>query len=136
MERRTAWQLFIILVGIIAIGLAGCATGPSAVAPGKTLPEMLKSAGFRAYPAATPDQVKHLKTCPPDTLMVQERKGAVGCYAFADQKTDTMYIGDEAAYWRFKRALEQQEQKIEEQRIQDDPQFWPMWGSRWGGGGG
>jgi hypothetical protein len=133
MEKRTSF-LPVILVGLVAICLAGCATGPPAAAPAKTMPEMLTAAGFKAFPAATPEQVKHLKTCPPETLMIHERKGAVGCYAFADQKTDTMYIGDEAAYWRFKKALAEQQRKIEEQRIESDPQFWTMWGARWGGG--
>ena len=127
MERRTASLLSIILAGLVAICLAGCATRPTTAAPAKTLPEMLIAAGFKAYPAATPEQVKHLKTCPPDTLMIQERKGAVGCYAFADQKTNTMYIGDEAAYWRLKKALEEQEKKLEEQRMQDGPLFWINW---------
>jgi hypothetical protein len=134
MEKRTASLLFFVLVGVIAIGLAGCATGPTATAPTKTLPEMLKTAGFKAYPAASPEQVKHLKTCPSETLMIQERKGVVDCYAFADQKTKTMYIGDEAAYGRFKKALEEQEQKIEEQRIQNDPQFLQLWMGSQGGG--
>lgn len=97
MEKRTASLLSIMVVGLVAICLAGCATGPTATAPAKTMPEMLTVAGFRAYAAAPLEQVKHLKTCPPDTLMIQERKGAVGGYAFADQKTNTMNIGDEAA---------------------------------------
>jgi hypothetical protein len=133
MEKRTASLLFFVMVGVIAIGLAGCATGPTATAPAKSLPGMLTAAGFKAYPAASPEQVKHLKTCPSETLMIQERKGVVDCYAFADQKTKTMYIGDEAAYWRFKKALEVQEQKIEEQRIENDPLFWDLWKARWGG---
>lgn len=133
MGKRTASFVSIMLVGLVVNCLAGCATGPTTAAA-KTMPEMLTAAGFKTYAAATPEQVKHLKTCPPDTLMIQERKGAVGCYAFSDQKTNTMYIGDEAAYWRFKKALEEQEQKLEEQRMQDDPEFWPMWGPRWGGG--
>jgi hypothetical protein len=135
MGKRTASLLFFVLVGVIAIGLAGCATSPTATAPGKTRPEMLKAAGFKVYSADTPQKMAHLQTCPADTLMIHERPGTK-CYAFSDPNSKTMYIGDEAAYWRYRKALEGQEQKIEEQRIQNDPQFWQMWGSRWGGGGG
>jgi len=135
MEKRTASLLFFVLVGVIAIGLAGCATGPTAAAPAKTLPEMLKAAGFKVYSADTPPKMAHLQTCPADTLMIHERAGAK-CYAFADPTSNSMYMGDEAAYMRYRKALEGQEHKIMEKRIEDDPQFWPMWGSRWGGGGG
>jgi hypothetical protein len=135
MEKRTSSLLFFVLVGVIAIGLAGCATGPAATAPAKTRPEMLKEAGFKLFPAGTDQEKAHLQVCPSDTLMIHERAGAK-CYAFADPASNSMYMGDEAAYWRYRKALEGQEQKIMEQRIENDPQFWPMWGSRWGGGGG
>jgi hypothetical protein len=135
MEKRTASLLFIILVGVIGISLVGCAGAPTATAPAKTRPEMLKEAGFKAFPAGTDQEKAHLKTCPGDTLMIHERAGSK-CYAFADPTSNSMYMGDEAAYLRYRKALEGQEQKIMEQRIENDPQFWPMWGSRWGGGGG
>lgn len=134
MENRAAWLLLLFLIGAIGISLVGCATGPTTTAQGKTMPQMLTAAGFRAYPAATAGQIRHLKTCPPETMMIQERKGTAGCYAFADEKTQTMYIGDEAAYWRFKKALGQQGQRIMERKVQDDPDFWLNWGSSSGGG--
>jgi len=134
MKTRALPLLWVLLVGIFSLGLTGCATGATVAAPAKTLPEMLTSAGFKAYPAATPDQVRHLKTCPPETVMVHGRKGTAGCYAFADPKTNTMYLGDEEAYRRFRNALEAQEQKIRERQMEDDPEFWTIWGHRFGGG--
>ncbi|MFA4902288.1 MAG: hypothetical protein WC600_06030 [Desulfobaccales bacterium] len=133
MEKRTASLLFIMLVGAIVIGLAGCSTGPTATAPTKNMPEMLKAAGFKVYVADTPQKMAHLQTCPSDTLMVHERPGAK-CYAFSDPASKTMYIGDEAAYGRLQGLLEKQKQKIMEQRIQSDPQFWPQWVDSQGGG--
>ena len=133
MEKRTASLLFIILVGIIAISLAGCATGSTATAPAKTIPQMLKDAGFKAYPAETSQEMAHLQACPKNCLMIHERPGT-RCYAFADPASKLMYMGDEAAYRRLQDLLAKQEQKIEEQRIENDPQFWTMWGPRWGGG--
>jgi hypothetical protein len=131
MGKRTASLLFIILVGVIGLSLVGCAVGPTAKAPTKTLPEMLREAGFRAFPADTPQAMAHLKTCPADTLMIHERPGA-RCYAFADPATKSMYIGDEAAYQRLQTLLEKQQQKIRQQKMQEDPLFWQMWYTRSG----
>lgn len=133
MKKRTGTLLIIILIGIIGLCLAGCAGAPTATAPAKTRAQMLQEAGFKMYKAQTPQELAHLKVCPPETLMIHERQGAT-CYAFSDPATNTMYIGDEAAYWRFNDMLEKQAEKIQEQKIQSDPEFWPMWGPRWGGG--
>lgn len=133
MEKRKASRLFIILVGVIGISLVGCAAGPTVTAPAKTTPELLKEAGFKVFLAGTDQEMTHLQVCPKDTLMIHERPG-MRCYAFSDPISKSMYIGDEAAYWRFKALLEKKEQRIKEQRIQDDPEFWQMWGTRWGGG--
>ena len=76
-------------------------------------------------------EMTHLRGCPKDTLMVHERPGDM-CYAFADPATNSMYIGDEAAYQRLKSIMQRQQQPIQEQRIKEDPEFWKMWGSRRG----
>jgi hypothetical protein len=134
MGKSTVSLLLIILVGVIGVSLVGCAGEPTLkAAPAKTMPEMLQEAGFKAYLADTPQKAAHLKTCPSETLMVHERPGAK-CYAFSDPASQTMYVGDDAAYWRFKALLEKQEQKIIEQRIESDPEFWNSWGHAFGGG--
>ncbi len=124
-------RLFIVLVGTILIGLAGCATAPTAPTV-KTMPELLIEAGFKAFPANTPQEMAYLQSCPKDILMIQKKPGAV-CYAFSDPASKTMYLGDEAAYWRLQGLLEKQEKKIGEQRIESDPDFWINWGHRFGG---
>lgn len=131
MEKRTTTLLFIILLGVIGISLVACATGPTATASPKTRTQMLQEAGFKAYPASTGEEMTHLRGCPKDTLMVHERPGDM-CYAFADPATNSMYIGNEAAYQRLKSIMQQQQQPIQEQRFKEDPEFWKMWGSRRG----
>ena len=134
MEKRTASLLFIILVAVIGLSLVGCATGPTVTSTtAKTMPDLLKEAGFKAFPASTPQEMAHLQTCPKDTLMIHQRPGAM-CYAFPDPASKTMYLGDDAAYWRLQGLLQKQEQKINEQRLESDPEFWNSWGHRWGGG--
>jgi hypothetical protein len=132
-EKRIVLLLFFILVGVIGISLIGCAGAPTVTAPAKTMPEMLKEAGFKAYPAETSQEMAHLQVCPKDTLMIQKQKDTV-CYAFADPASKSMYMGDEAAYRRLQGLLEKQEQRIKEERIQDDPQFRVLWMNKYGGG--
>jgi hypothetical protein len=134
MGNRSAVLLFMLLLGAIGLSLLGCAAGPTVTATpaAKPMSELLKEAGFKAFPASTPQEMAHLQTCPSGTLMIQKRAGAV-CYAFPDQAGKTMYLGDEAAYWRLQGLLEKQEQKVNEQRIESDPEFWNAWGHRWGG---
>jgi len=124
-----------MLVMTIGLSLAGCATGPTSPAPVKTRTEMLKEAGFKEIVAATPQEKAYLKTCPANTLMIQHRPGAQ-CYAFSDPNSNTMYIGDEAAYQRFQNLLERQQEKINIQREESNPEFWTLWGDKYGAGGG
>lgn len=133
MGKRSGALFLVLLVGAMGISLVGCAATPTVTAPTKTMPEMLREAGFKVFPAETPQELAHLQVCPKETVMIHERPG-IRCYAFADPLGKAMYIGDEAAYRRLQGLLEKQQQRIREQRIQDDPQFWPMWGPRWGGG--
>jgi len=133
MDKKIASLLFIILVGVIGISLVGCAGTPTTTAPTRTMPEMLKAAGFKALPANTPQKMAYLQSCPRDTLMIHKRAGTE-VYCFVDPASSSMYMGDEAAYGRLQGLLGQQEQKIREQRIENDPQFWPLWVDTQGGG--
>lgn len=132
MKGKAVSLMFLFLIGFIGLSLVGCATEPTAAS--KSLPEMLSDAGFSPYVANTPQRKAYLESCPKNLLMVQEKKGAV-CYAFTEPNSNTVYIGDQAAYWRLKQKLSSQEQSIQEQRIESDPQFWNMWVDSQGGGG-
>ncbi len=132
MRRKTLMLLTGFLAGVLS--LAGCAAGPSATAPRQSMPEMLRAAGFKAYVATTQQQMAYLQSCPKDVLATQQRPGQV-CYSFADPATNTVYLGDKAAYDRLQQALAAQEEKVTEQRIQNDPEFWSLWESMQGGGG-
>jgi hypothetical protein len=133
MEKRTAALVGVMLVVVVGLSLVGCAGTPTATAPTKTMPEMLKESGFKAFPAGSEREKAHLQLCPKDTLMIHERPGTK-CYAFSDPATKSMYVGDEAAYWRLQDSLDRQQQKIRQQRIESDPEFWNLWMDSQGGG--
>jgi len=123
----------ILLVGVIGLSLVGCAAGPGATAQPSSMPGMLQAAGFKPYTADTPQRLAYLKSCPKDVLVTHERRGQV-CYAFTDPATNTVYLGDAAAYSRLQDALDAQQKKIETQIQESSPEFWRMWEDRQGGG--
>ncbi len=132
MEKRTASLLLIILVGIIGISLVGCAGAPTATVPARPCRNCSRRRFSRRFLRTRPRDGPSA-ILPAGTLMIHKRPGAV-CYAFPDQASKTIYLGDEAAYWRLQGLLEKQEQKINEQRRESDPEFWNAWGHRYGGG--
>jgi hypothetical protein len=116
------------LVGIIGLSLVGCAGGPTLRPQAKTMPELLTEAGFKAFPGNVPYEWEYMQKCPKNTLMIHTRGGTT-VYCYVDQATNTMYHGDEAAYQRLQTLLNQRQQKIPEQKIENDPLFWQMWES-------
>jgi hypothetical protein len=66
-------------------------------------------------------------------LMIHTRGGTT-VYCYVDQATNTMYLGDEAAYKRLETILKNSQQTIKEQKIENDPMFWDMWESSRGVG--
>ena len=133
MKRRWVSLLFGFLIGIISLSLVGCAAGPSGTASSQSMPEMLQGAGFKPYTADTPKKMAYLQSCPKGVLVTHERQGQV-CYAFTDPATNTVYLGDNAAYWRLQQTLDRQEQKIQTQKIESNPEFWQMWEDMQAGG--
>jgi len=123
----------ILLVGVIGLSVVGCAAGPGATSQPSSMPEMLQAAGFKPYTADTPQRLAYLKSCPKDVLVTHERRSQV-CYAFTDAATNTVYLGDAAAYSRLQDALDAQQKKIETQMQESNPEFWSMWEDRQGGG--
>ena len=137
MKKINLSLLIIFLVGIIGISLAGCAGGPTATtatAPAKPTPQLLSEAGFKASSGNTSKQIAYMQNCPKDTLMIHTRADT-NAYCYVDQATNTMYMGDEAAYQRLQNLLKSQQQTIREKKIENDPLFWDMWQSSRGIGG-
>ena len=69
---------------------------------------VLTAAGFRTFPADTPEKVAHLQKLPPLKLTPRPHNGQTQ-YAYADPYSCTcLYVGDEQAFQRYQQlALEQ-----------------------------
>ncbi len=133
MRNKMVSSLILVLVGIITISFLSYAGASATAAPTKSLPEMLTEAGFKAYPAETAQEMAYMKTCPKSTIMIHQQAGKV-IYCFAEPASNTMYMGDYAAYQSFQDLLKKEGQKIQEEKIESDPEFWNNWGHRFGGG--
>lgn len=121
---------------VLALMLQGCASTPSS--SGKSPRDLLLSSGFRQDVADEPGEIKHFQKVPSEQLLCYtDKSGSRKCYAFKDPATNSMYIGDEAAFQRYVgEAVKQQfDPKQTTPFTQpDDPQFWPIWVDKQGGG--
>ncbi len=133
-----------IAITLIMLALAGCAAfqpDPQAAADQKE--SLLSAAGFKMLPADTPDKLAHAQSLPQLKVKYFTDKDGTLHYWMADaQYCHCVYVGNEAAYQKFKQeqfqaqlaneqnqaAQIQAEAAQEEQMEFMDPMFvGPMW---------
>lgn len=121
---------------VLALMLQGCASTPTSAS--KSPRDLLLQSGFRQDVVDEPAEAKHFPKVPSDQLLCYtDKAGSRKCYAFKDPATNSMYIGDEAAFKRYveEAAKQQLAPKYTTPFSQpDDPQFWPIWVDKQGGG--
>jgi hypothetical protein len=94
--------------------------------------DMLAAAGFTVVPANTAQRQASLKSMPPHKFVQQVRNNAV-IFTYADPTIcDCMYVGNQAAYDRYRRDVFVKnianEQEMTAQMNQMD---WGPWGPGW-----
>jgi hypothetical protein len=83
------------------VSLAVCA-GMAACSPVQNKEDMLAAAGFTLVPANTPQRQASLATLPPHKFVHQVRNNMV-IFTYADPTIcDCLYIGNQAAYDRYR----------------------------------
>lgn len=133
MRGRTARSIYALLVMVIAVALAGCATAPTAST--KSPDNYLTAAGFKTRTANTPAQQAYLKRVPDRKLLAHKRNGTTR-YVFVDQKNQKVYVGNEAAFQQYLKLANQAklaQQQLQAEQQQSDPEFWSMWVDSQGG---
>lgn len=84
------------------VAIAACAT-PQERAVARE--DLLSAAGFTVQPANTPARVASLRSLPPNKVMQQTRGGTVS-YVYADPLVCAcLYMGDQAAYGRYRQEV-------------------------------
>lgn len=124
--RHLAFRLAALMACLAA---AACAT-PQQRAVDRE--DLLTAAGFTARPANTPERVASLRGLPPNKVVQQTRGGTVS-YVYADPLVCAcLYVGDQAAFGRYRQEVFQRrlanEQAMTAQMNQMDWDYGP-----WGG---
>jgi len=122
----------VLLLGLGFV-LAGCATTQGNRGP--DIKEMLASAGFKMWPADTPEKLARLEAFPQRELVRQEQRDGKVQYLYADATfCRCAYVGTEEAYRRYQQLA--QEKKVDHERAmaaraQSGAMDWRRW-SAWG----
>jgi hypothetical protein len=95
--------------------------------------DLLAAAGFTFVPADTPQRQASLRSMPPHKFVHQVHDNKV-VFIYADPTIcDCLYIGDQAAYDRYRQNVFVQHIANEQQMTAEMNQMdWGPWGSPWG----
>jgi hypothetical protein len=134
--RNRAVSVYVVVTAIIGIFLVGCATAPSG-STGNSQADLLAQAGFKAHPANSPEKMDYIKTLPPKKVVLNQYNDKPLYLVCVDPDSKQCYLGDEAAYERYKQLAIQQSISEDQLKVQEhrwDPQAWQMWVDSQGGG--
>ena len=133
MKGKADWFVVAVMVAVIGIALAACATGPSSTpAAAKSQLDLLKDAGFRTHTADTSQRQAYLYTLPAKKVVSNQYQGQTCYLVCTDPDSKQCFLGDEAAYKRYQQMAIQQSisedmHKVSEERF--DPEALQMWAS-------
>jgi hypothetical protein len=124
-----------VLAAVLGVAaLSGCVSTRQVVAQNE---DNLAAAGFLVRPANTPERQAMLNKLPPHRFVKRVRDDTVH-YVYADPLVcDCLYVGNQQAYSRYQRYLQQKqladEQETTAQMYADPVWNWGAWGP-WGPG--
>jgi hypothetical protein len=111
-----------LAIGAVAALAISCSTT-------KQTESQLSAAGFKIVPAATPAQITHLNSLPPNKITMTQRN-ATTFFTYPDAKNKVLYVGQQAQYQEYQK-LRQQQQMAEEQLKAEEGDArtsWEAWG--------
>jgi hypothetical protein len=124
-----------VMIIVIGMVMAGCATGPSA-SPTKSQPDLLNEAGFRMYTPSSSQHLAYIQTLPAKKVVSNNYQGKVHYLVCTNPDAKQCFLGDEAAYQRYQQLAVQQSIAEEHHKVSEersDPEFWGLWISSQGG---
>jgi hypothetical protein len=115
-----------------ALMLLATCIAMSACAQVQNKEDMLAAAGFTVVPANTPQRQASLTSLPPHKFVQQVRNNAV-IYTYADPTIcDCLYVGNQAAYDRYRQDVFVKNIANEQQMTaQMNSMDWGSWGPGW-----
>ena len=137
MKGRAAWLGLAVMMAVIGIFLAGCATGPSSgPAASKSQADLLKDAGFRMH-TAKDAHVAYVQTLPAKKVVSNKYQDKVLYLVCTDPASKQCFLGDEAAYKRYQQMAIQQSLSEDLHKVSEDrwdPEALQMWADSQGAG--
>ena len=125
-----------VLAGLVAIFLVGCATGPSGSAT-PSQADLLAQAGFIAHTPQSQQRMAYVQTLPAKKVVLNQYNQKPLYLVCTDPDSKQCYLGDQAAYDRYKQLAIQQAISEDQTKVQEhrwDPEAWTMWVDSQGGG--
>ena len=135
MKGKAAWLGAAVMMMVIGIFLAGCATGPSS-SSGQSQSDLLKAAGFRTH-TGQGAQLAYIQTLPAKKVVLNKYQEKPLYLVCTDPDSKQCFLGDEAAYQRYQQMAIQQSISEDQRRVfeeRSDPQAQQMWVDSQGGG--
>ena len=137
MKNRTV--LFYAMMGVvIGIFLVGCATGPSGSSATPSQSDLLQQAGFKIHTANSPQRLAYIHTLPAKKVVLNQYQEKPLYLVCTDTNSQQCYLGDQAAYDRYKQLATQQAISADQRNVQEhrwDPEALQMWADSQGAGG-
>ncbi len=138
MRGKSAWLGVAVMMLVLGIALAGCATGPSSnPAASNSQADLLRAAGFRTQAADNPQRLAYIKTLPAKKVVLNQYQDKPLYLVCTDPDAKQCFLGDQAAYERYQRLAIQQSIAEDQRTVQEhryDPEALQMWVNSQGGG--
>ena len=138
MRSRAACLGLAVMTAVLGIALVGCATGPSSSpAAAKSQSDLLAQAGFKAHPPNSPQKLAYIQTLPAKKVVLNQYQDKPLYLVCTDPDAKQCYLGDEAAYQRYKQLAIQESISEDQRNVQEhrwDPEALQMWVDSQGGG--
>lgn len=121
-----------VILFALGLALSGC-TGQTDRVANKE--DLLAAAGFNVLPASNATRQQEIAGLPPHHFLSQI-KGDKVIYLYADPLVcDCLYVGDQAAYDRYRQEVFQRqlanEQQVTADTLDNDSWDWGPWGPGW-----
>jgi hypothetical protein len=136
MRSKLAWLGTAVMLLVLGLALAGCATGPSSSPAANSQDDLLKQAGFKLH-TGQGGELAYIKTLPAKKVVLNQYQDKPLYLVCTDPNAKQCFLGDQAAYERYQRLAIQQSISEDQRSVQEhrwDPEATQIWVNSQGGG--
>jgi hypothetical protein len=138
MKGNKARRSYPCLAVVIALALAGCATGPTGgPSAAKSQADLLMEAGFIVHTPRTSQGLAYVRTLPAKKVVLNQYQEKPLYLVCTDPDSRQCYLGSKAAYERYQQLAIQNSFSADQRNVSEhrwDPEALQMWVNSQGGG--